>query len=407
MRIAVVHPYPVSSRSVGGTTRVYALVRYFAARHEVHVFAHSHGQPAAEQEAVRELASLGVTQRVFPRPPSSWLTKARWALSSAPYFVGHNRNPALESALVALDRERGLDMAHLELIALEPLLHGLGPQCARVLAEQELMSITIERLRTVPFRHKMPYQHYITRQIPRIRRFEAEALRRFDRLFGIHEGEATRMAALSGRKVEVLPHVVDTRTFTPGPALPGLQSVLFVGNYRHHPNVDAVFWLMERVWPAVQRGAPETLVRLVGPGLEPAQARALEALGAEVTGRVEDLVGAYRTATVFANSIQSGGGMRGKVLEAFACGIPVVSTALGLEGIAAEPGEHCERADDAEGFATALLRLLGNSSLRCARAQCARTLVVKHYDVRVVMEQLEVAFEEARDARRERAGKWA
>ena len=404
MRIAIIHPNPVSSRAVGGTTRVYALVCHLAPRHEVHVFTHARGPKAEADAAIRELASLGVTQRVIPQPPVSWLTKARWAAQKTPYFVSHNRNPAIEAAVTALDRERGIDVAHLELNALAPLFGGLGAGCARVLAEQELMSISIERLRALSSRHKNAYQRYITRQIPRIRAFESEVLRHFDRLFGITEGEASRMAELSGREVAVLPHVVDTRRFTPRAVPTASESILFVANYRHHPNIEAAFWLMERVWPLIHRAAPGVRVRLVGPGLEPAQIRSLAALGAEVSGRVEDLAGAYCESAVFANPIRSGGGMRGKVLEAFACGIPVVSTTLGLEGIAATPGEHCDRADEAEGFAAAVDCLLEDRSLCRARAERARALVVTHYDVGVVLGRLEAAFEEAHAVRRAAIG---
>jgi glycosyltransferase involved in cell wall biosynthesis len=404
MRIALVHAYPVHRRAVGGTTRLHALAQHLAPRHEVHVFAHAHGDLDQERQAAAEMAELGVTQHLFPRPPASWLDKARWALDRSPYFVNHNRNPALEAALAALDRQRGLDVAHVELITLEPLLRGLGPGCARVLAEQELMSVTIARLRAVPLRHKSPYQHYIALELPRIRRFEAEALRRFDRLFAINDSEAACMAASSGRVVEVLPHVVDTHVFTPGDAPPDEACVLFVGNYGHHPNVEAAFWLMEEIWPAVRRQLPGARVRLVGPGLGADRRRALEALGAEVTGRVEDLVAAYRSATVFANPIRSGGGMRGKVLEAFACGVPVVSTRRGLEGIAAKGGEHCEEADAAEEFARAVVRLIQDPAVREKRSQSALTLVTAQYDVRVVMARLEAAFAEAHAERRGRCG---
>jgi glycosyltransferase involved in cell wall biosynthesis len=71
--------------------------------------------------------------------------------------------------------------------------------------------------------------------------------------------------------------------------------------------------------------------------------------------------------------------------------------------VAATPGEHCDRADEAGDFAAALLRLLGDASLRRARAQRARDLVVAHYDARVVMGRLETAFEEAAAARRAQA----
>jgi glycosyltransferase involved in cell wall biosynthesis len=404
VRIAIVHPYPVHQRAVGGTTRVYALVRHLAARHELHVFAHAHGNPEEEQQAIRELGELGVVQRVIPRPANSWLVKARWVFDRSPYFLHHNRSPMLESALAELDRERGLDVAHVEFDFLEPLLGGLSQNCARVLAEQELMSVSIDRLRKVQRRHKSVYDHYISLELPRVRAFEASTLRRFDRLFGINEGEAARMAAVSGRSVEVLPHVVDTRVFTPGDAPPVRHCVLFVGNYDHKPNVDAAFWLMEQVWPAVRRRVPAATVRLVGPGLDAGRRTALERLGAEVAGRVEDLVGAYREAMVFANPIHSGGGMRGKVLEAFACGVPVVSTTIGLEGVAAHPGEDCERADEAEPFADAIVRLLGDPAACRARAGRALALVSERYDARLVMGRLESAFEEAHAHRRADAG---
>lgn len=403
MRLALVHPYPVSSRAVGGTTRLYAMVRHLAGRHEVHVLTHAHGEPDAEAEAIRELAELGVRQQVFPRPAHGWAEKARWALRPEPYFVLHNRNPALEQALAELDRERGLDVVHLELGYLEPLLHGVGPRCARTLAEQELMSLNVERLRAVPFRHKSPYQHYISLELPRIRRFETTAFRRLDRLFGITEGEATRLSELSGRPVGVLPHVVDTRAFTP-PAAPGStdgREVLFVGNYGHHPNVEAAFWLLERVWPAVRRVLPDARVTLVGPGLAPGQRETLARLGASLPGRVEDLPASYQRAAVFANPIRSGGGMRGKVLEACACGVPVVSTAMGLEGVAGTPGRDWVRADAPEAFAEALLRLMRDPDERGAIGRSARRLVETRYDTRVVMGRLE---HELLDASAERRG---
>lgn len=401
MRIAIVHPYPVHGAAVGGVTRVYALVKHLAQRHDVHVLTHSHGDRDEEEAAARESAEMGVRQRAYPRARRSWAAKARWALGRAPYFVGHNRNPALESALAELGAA-GLDAVHLELGYLEPLLHGAGPRCVRVLAEQELMSRSVERLRDVAFRHKTPYQHYISLELPRIRAFEARALRRFDLLYGITPDECAQMSALSGRSAAVLPHVVDSRVFTPGAAPPGAAgpAVIFVGSYTHHPNVEGAFWLMEEVWPAVRRARPDARAVLVGPGLSDEPRRALAALGAELTGRVEDLPGAYRSAAVFANPIFSGGGMRGKLLEAFACGVPVVSTGRGLEGVEAEPGVHCLRADDAPRFASSLVGLLADADRRAALGRAARALIEQRYDVRIVLARLEADVLAAVDRRR-------
>jgi glycosyltransferase involved in cell wall biosynthesis len=370
----------------------------------VHVFTHSQGDPEEEAEATRELAAMDVVQKVIPRAPKSWVQKATWVAGKTPYVVNHNRNPELEAALAALDRERGIDVAHLECSVLAPLLCGLRPACLRVLAEQELMSVVAERVRSVASRHKTAFQRYAPLELARLRTFEAAVLPCFDRLFAINEGEAARMAECSGRTVEVLPHVVDTRTFTPANGGASRPCVLFVGNYGHHPNVEASFWFMERVWPLVRRAVPEACVRLVGPGMDPEQRKALEELGAEIPGRVEDIVAAYRGATVFANPILSGGGMRGKVLEAFACGLPVVSTARGLEGIAATSGEDCVCAESPELFGAAIVRLLGDPQARERLARRARALVETHYDVRLVLARLETAFEEAQASRRTARG---
>lgn len=399
MKIAVVHPYPVHSRAVGGTTRVNALVRHLAARHRVFVLTHA-GEREETEHAARESAEIGVVQRAFARPTAGWLAKARRAVGRTPYFVAHNRSPELEAALGALDREHGLDVVHVELATLEPLLRAVGAACARTLAEQELMSLAIARLRAVDFRHKSAYQHYIGLELARVRRFEAAALLRFDRLFAITREEAARMTEASGRLVDVLPHVVDTAVFRPAREPARAPAVLFVGNYGHHPNVEAVFWLMERIWPRVRAAVPEATVALVGPGLDAARAGALRALGADVTGRVEDLVARYGSAAVFANPVLSGGGMRGKVLEAFACGVPVVSTSVGLEGASGEDDVHWRRADTPEAFAGALIALLRDEAARRVQAEHARRLVEERYDVRVVMARLEHAFADASAARR-------
>lgn len=402
MRIAIVHPYPVSSRAVGGTTRVHMLVRHLAPRHAVHVLTHASEDPAADARAVAELAGLGVEQRVFARPHATVRAKLAWALGPSPYFVAHNRNPALEAALQRLDRGGDLDIVHLELAYLAPVLWGLGSHPARILAEQETMSLMIERLRAVPRRLSL-YQRFIAHTVERVRRFEAEALGEFDRAFAICDAEAAQLARTSGRPVGVLPHVVSAAAFTPAAREPSEPVVLFVGNFRHDPNLHAVSWLAAEVWPGVRAEVPGARLDVVGPHLPEAAARELAERGARVLGCVEDLAGCYRGAAVFANPILSGGGMRGKVLEAFACGRPVVSTRLGMEGIAAEDGVHCDLADDANGFAGGLVELLRSPGMRAERGRRARELVERLYDAPVVFARLEAAYAEAVAARRARS----
>lgn len=400
MKIAIVHPYLVHSRAVGGTTRVYALVKHLAARHAVEVLTHTSGDPEADRAAIADLAGLGVRHRCFARPRATTARKLAWMLASEPYFVGHNRNPALAAHLAELDRRGELDLVHLEFGYLEPSLHGLGSAPARILAEQETMSMMLERLRSVPGALKSAYQLYIVRELRAVQRFERETLPRFDRAFAITPEEAGLFTAILGRPAPVLPHVVDARRFVPPAHEPTDPVCLFVGNFGHDPNRFALRWLLAEPWPAVRARRPDARLEIVGPGLPEEDRRLAEAAGATVLGRIEDLAAAYGRAAVFVNPIHSGGGMRGKVLEAFASGRPVVSTRLGMEGIAAQSGYHFDAADDGVGFAAAVLRLLGEPSLRSARGEHARALVLERYDAPRVFDRLEQEYEAAVERRR-------
>ncbi|HZR80491.1 MAG TPA: glycosyltransferase [Candidatus Binatia bacterium] len=395
MKIAIVHPYPVSERAVGGTTRVYLLARHLAARHSVRILTHASGDPIADAAAVRAMADLGVAQEIFARPRATVGRKLAWALGHAPYFVGHNRNPALEAALARLDATDELDVVHVEFAYLAPVLGALGPRPARVLAEQETMSVVVERLHAVPSRRLSLYQVYLSRQLAGVRRFEAQAVRTFDRAFAINEAEAALLSRVAGREVAVLPHVVAADAFRAPAAEPREPVLLFVGNYAHDPNRHAVLWFAESVWPRVCEEAGDAALAVVGPHLPPAEALELARRGARLLGRVDDLADCYRRATVFVNPILSGGGMRGKVLEAFASGRPVVSTRLGMEGIAAEDGVHADLADDAVAFARAVVRLLRDPELRRQRGRAARALVEQLYDAPSVFGRLEDAYRDA------------
>ncbi len=389
MRIAVLHPYPVSRRAVGGVTRLHALVRHLAPRHRVTVLAHAGEDTASDAEAVRELADIGVRQLLFPRPRAGALTRLSWVLGRSPYAVAYNRNPGLASALAALEREEGLDAVHVELSYMAPFLTKLQRRTVRILAEQETMSLALDRLRRVPIARRTPFEHYVLLEKGKVRRFEAAALRSFQVLYGISGTEAAWLAARTGRHVGVLPHVVATRTFVPNADEPTEPKVLFVGNFLHRPNLHGLTWFLDSVWPAVRAAAPHARLEAVGPGLTEAWRREHERDGVLTPGRVEDLVERYQQAAVFVNPIRTGGGMRGKVLEAFACGRPVVSTPMGMEGIDADPDRHHLEADEPRAFASAVVRYLNDSDLRRAHGRAARDLVDRLYDPSVVFARLE------------------
>ena len=263
------------------------------------------------------------------------------------------------------------------------------------------MSLEITRLRRVPFAQRSRYERVIVHRLETVKRFEARALRSFDRVFAITPVEQAYLRAFVP-SVDVLPHVVSVDDFDPVVEEPEGGPVLFVGNFQHTPNLHAARWFVEHVWPMVTRARPDTRLHIVGPCLDASTARPLTVPGVDIIGPVADLASRYRTAAVFVNPIVSGGGMRGKVLEAFSCARPVVSTPIGMEGIAGMSGIHFLEAADPKSFAAAVLAYYDSRTLRQTHGAAARRLVAERYDRRIVFATLESSYEAAAHEKRSR-----
>lgn len=390
MKIVIVHPYPVHPGAVGGVTRVFELARFLAPRHAVVILAfQSPDGAAADAQAIADMEQLGVEQRLFPRPEAGVRRKAAWWFDGrAPYHVRRNGSPEIAAALARMAGRTSVDVVHLELGYLAPLVAGLPSGTVRGLAEQETMSLAVERLARVPFLQRTWYERLAPRAAAKIRAFEAATLPAFDCLYGITEGEAARLSEAAGRPVPVLPHVIDVERFAVAPKV-AAPALLFVGNFAHHPNRHGLDWFVSRVWAQVRREVPAARLDVVGPGFPPDIAGRLASAGITVRGFVPDLAEAYRQAAVVINPIRSGGGMRGKVLEAFASGRAVVSTSMGMEGIDAADGSHCLVADSAQAFAESVVRYLRSGGLREEHGRRARARVTTQYHAPLVFSRLE------------------
>jgi glycosyltransferase involved in cell wall biosynthesis len=168
---------------------------------------------------------------------------------------------------------------------------------------------------------------------------------------------------IPGRRIFVNPVPVDTRRFESvaagrAPSEPPL--FLFVGNFVHPPNRDAARLLAERIAPEVRRTLSDATFALAGPA-PPEELRELDGRdGVRVTGFVPDLTELLTRATAFVAPIFSGAGMRVKILEAMAAGLPVVSTPLGLSGIGGRQGESWIEAGSVAEIAAAAVELAGD-----------------------------------------------
>jgi len=172
------------------------------------------------------------------------------------------------------------------------------------------------------------------------------------------------------------------------------DTMLFLGSFRHLPNQEGLNWFTQKVLPAVLRHKPRA--RLVIVGSEPPPRHSLPPLpdNIELRGFVEDVREPLGRYAVFVCPILSGSGMRVKLLEAFAAGIPVVSTPLGAEGLTEKDGEICALAEDPAEFARKIVELFDDADKAQHLACVARERVVATRDMRVLTERLVESYRE-------------
>jgi glycosyltransferase involved in cell wall biosynthesis len=181
---------------------------------------------------------------------------------------------------------------------------------------------------------------------------------------------------------------IDTRRyrFAPGPREP--LTMLFLGSFRHDPNRVALDWFIRGVLPLILARQPDARLAIAGSDPPPAHAYADHSGALEMLGYVEDVRDLLARYAVFVCPILSGSGVRVKLLEAFAAGIPVVSTVVGAEGLARQDGEFCQLSDDPAGFAERVLAVFEDSEKAAEMAARARAEVERNWDMATITTRL-------------------
>ena len=197
--------------------------------------------------------------------------------------------------------------------------------------------------------------------------------------------------------VTVIPIAVDTRVLQPVLCQPDSMNIVSLGTLRYPPNADGIRWFAREVFPLVCREIPQATLTIIGKN-PPPDFREMAASQPErftVTGYVPDLVPHLERAAVMVVPVRAGSGMRVRILEALAQGLPMVTTTIGLEGIDAVPGEDVLVADTVADYAAAVIRLLRDPGMRSRMAKNGRRLAEERYDWRVVLKKMDEVYGDA------------
>lgn len=379
-RVLLVSPYPIYPPNHGGGVRLFNLIQRLSEHCELHLLIFSQsGEDAAQRQALS-----GWTRSIHFHhwQPGYALSGFHLEPPNARLFASKEAAQQISELLDS----KSIDILQLENTELGQ--YGLRefPGVKTVLTEIDLAFQQHRRRSQMGFHRRFPEGNAYGSSFGdwlRLVRHELTVCRRADQIHVMSRTDGQFLSDYLGdgwSRIRVVPNAVDTAFYHPSETTSARSGVLYVGNFQHLPNVDALEYLADEIWPLVRAGAPDTSLAVVGAHPSHRVTKYHGQDGIEVIGGVPDLRPYYHSHRLMVAPIRAGSGTRLKILEAFASGIPVVSTSLGAEGIEAEHDRDLLLADEPREFADAVLRLQQDDGLCDRLSSSALSLAGDRYD---------------------------
>jgi glycosyltransferase involved in cell wall biosynthesis len=378
-------PYPLAG---GGALRSASLLHYLARSYSVDLIMFR--QAGAPDPAAQ--IPKGLVERVsIIDLPQHRRSGASRSLRNAVRLV--RRVPPLVDRFSGFEQEvaRAIENRHYAVGVIEhfwcaPYWEQISPACDRTVLDLfDIESVLHERCAQVES-GAVGFAHRVFAQASA--ELERKWFPRFSQILTPSEEDAKQVLTLAPQaQVTVYPNAI------PLPPLPTTSqddAIVFSGNLEYHPNISAVRFFRQEVWPGLRERRPGLVWRLVGKNPGAVARWTAGDPRIELSGPVEDAVAELAKSKVAVVPVLAGSGTRLKILEAWAAGLPVVSTRIGAEGLPVQDGRQILLADDGPGFMEAVARLLENEGLRASLGRAGRFLLEEEFTWEKAWENLHI-----------------
>lgn len=395
-------PYPPKG---GVLQRGYHLLKQTAAHHEVHLLAFNQKELIAPlfdtpeqgiKEAKSHLGNYCSTVEFIPLPlDKSAVKKKLVALTSlvrpAPYTMNWLNSDLYTASLIKLLNQHDFDFIHFDTISLAPY----KKYCSNIPTSLDHHNIESHMLlRRASKESNWLKRFYFYQEGIRLEKFERRLCPKFDFNFTCSDTDTKRLLEIAkDSKVHTIPNGVDTSYFDPNPALEKRDRLIFVGTLSWYPNIEAVIFIAEQLWPEIKKIYPDICIDIIGAN-PPKEILELAKHDPtfKVHGFVDDILPYLKTAKCYICPIKDGGGTKLKIIDALSIGMAIVADEIACEGIDVVDNKSVIFASSPQEYLKAISGVLSDDKLRLNMEKKAREVAEKKYSYGIIGKQLADLF---------------
>jgi glycosyltransferase involved in cell wall biosynthesis len=396
-------PYPPDA---GPKVKTWHVLRYLSQLgYQITLVSFMRPEEAPHLDALRQVSTALHTipiRRSRVADAGYWL-HSQW--TRRPFLVERDDSRAMRQLIEKLVASEQIDFIHADQLSMAqfalPPAHAEKWPATIFDAHNAVWTILDRMVQNIPWF----IRPVVALEARRIKFYESMLVQAFDHTLAVTEidhqalqqalRESNGTAKSAPDKITVVPIAVNTAKLLPLQRDPASKNILTLGTLHYPPNADGIRWFMNEVFPLVRQRVPDATLTIIGKN--PPQDFLLAAEQhpgvINVTGYVPELDGYMEKAALVVVPVRAGGGMRVRILEAFARAMPVVTTTVGLEGISAVPDRDVLVKDTEAEFAEAVTQLLLDPSLQQCLAENGRSFVETHYDWQVILGKMNEVYQ--------------
>jgi glycosyltransferase involved in cell wall biosynthesis len=391
-------PFPLDA---GPKVRSYFTIRYLAEKHSITLV--SFIRPTDTLGSITHLKSFCTAVETITMPRSrarDGFALVKSIFSGLPFLIARDQVVEMQQRLQELIQQNRFDAVHADQLWMAPYALKAKAEAQAIGYSPRLVLDQHNAVYLIPKRmadsSKNPFlRAWLRQESKRMAKYEKWACHQFDHVVWVTKEDLTAVnslqadpavyspnqlkeAELSKNTNSVIPICFDSSLTAWINPLPETKEILFLGGMHWPPNAEGVVWFANEVLPLIHKELPQA--RFVVIGKQPPEA--LKSLGEAVItpGYVENPNNYWAATRAFVVPLHAGGGMRVKILDAWARGIPVISTTIGAEGIEYTPGENILIADSPQEFAKDVKQVLTDNDLAGRLGKGGRAALENRYD---------------------------